>query len=358
MTSRVFDVYDLSQVSAPRREATALAAALGFSESRAGQAALIVSELATNLVKHARGGQVVLRPLYDVCRPHGFHPYAEAQHAARAWPGSGIEVLAIDRGPGLDLASARREGYSTAGSLGVGLGMIERQSDQFDTVSQPPLGTIAVARVWVRPPDAASAAPCAEVPLAAISVPIKGESLCGDGWAAHLDTAVPTILVVDGLGHGPAAAEAASLAVDDFDRGHHRTPVDLVNDLHAALRPTRGAAVAAIQFDPERAIARFAGVGNISGALIGPDLKRQSMVSHNGTAGHIAPRVQEFTYPVPRQATIVLHSDGLTAHWNPEHYAGLWSRDPALIAGMLYRDCARGRDDGTIVVAQWKAPRE
>ena len=80
------------------------------------------------------------------------------------------------------------------------------------------------------------------------------------------------------------------------------------------------------------------------------------MVSHNGTAGHSAGRIQEFTYPVPPQATIVMFSDGLGSHWDLAAYPGLAQRSPALIAGVLYRDFSRRRDDVTVVVARERRP--
>ena len=76
------------------------------------------------------------------------------------------------------------------------------------------------------------------------------------------------------------------------------------------------------------------------------------MVSHNGTAGHSARRIQEFTYPWSSDALLVLYSDGLVSHIHPERYPGLLKRDPDLIAATLYRDYARRRDDATVAVAR------
>jgi len=120
--------------------------------------------------------------------------------------------------------------------------------------------------------------------------------------------------------------------------------------MHDALRATRGAAIAVVNIDIGERLTRYAGLGNISGMIVTPDHKRVTLVSHNGTAGHIARRVQEFAYPLLRGAVIVLHSDGLSASWDPARYPGLWQRDPALIAAVLYRDFNRRRDDSTVVV--------
>ena len=126
-----YAVEDSSQVGSARRAALDLAGHVGLPEERAGRAALIVTELATNLAKHARSGELLLRAI---------------QTNGGGAP-EGIEILAIDRGPGMrDLPRAREDGYSTAGTLGHGLGSIERQSDFFQIYSQPS-GTVAVAQL-------------------------------------------------------------------------------------------------------------------------------------------------------------------------------------------------------------------
>ena len=73
------------------------------------------------------------------------------------------------------------------------------------------------------------------------------------------------------------------------------------------------------------------------------------MISHNGTLGHIAKRMQAFDYPIAGPPVVVLHSDGLGTSWQLEKYPGLTACDPALIAGVLYRDFNRGRDDVTVL---------
>jgi anti-sigma regulatory factor (Ser/Thr protein kinase) len=359
MTSIAFDVHDSSQVSAPRREASALAMRLGFSDARAGQASLVVTELGTNLVKHAKGGQIVLRELKG------------ARTEGRGAEGSGLEVLAIDRGPGFqNLGEALRDGHSTSGTLGAGLGAISRQSDQFDVYTQQPGGTVVVCRWWTHARSTAngvangvmsagagseegapgSGASGDAFGLGAVSVAMVGQPVCGDAWAAQLGPHQASLLVADGLGHGVMASEASAAAVNVFERTPTQAPADLVGAMHDALRATRGAAVAVVNIDIGERLARFAGLGNISATIVTPDQKRVTLVSHNGTAGHIARRVQEFAYPLLRGAVVVLHSDGLTAHWDPADYPGLWMRDPALVAAVLYRDCNRRRDDSTVVV--------
>ena len=328
MITKAFSISaNTAAASAPRQHAARMADALGFAEARAGQVALVVSELATNIAKHAHDGWLLIQEI--------------VAHGVR-----GVEVLALDKGPGVP-QYALRDGFSTAGSLGTGLGAIRRQADQFDIFTQQGVGTIAVARVWSESRKA-PAAPS----VTGISVPMAGQTVSGDAWGAHSDARRQVFIVVDGLGHGPQAAEAAAEAMRIFEQKSAIAPVELIEEVHLALRATRGAAVAVASIDTERDVLRYAGVGNIVASLVTPGSARQSLASHNGTAGHAMRRLQEFTYPVRPGATLVMHSDGLGTQWNPQTYTGVWGRDPALAAGALYRDFTRGRDDATIVVAQ------
>ncbi len=329
-----YPLTDPSQVGAPRRAVTTLAERLGFSAARAGQAALVVSELATNLVKHAQRGEILLRPIDD------------APGALSAC----IEILAIDAGPGMpDVARSRRDGHSTAGTLGHGLGAIERQSDAFEVYTQPS-GTVIVARLWREPPPLSP--PRDRYQIGAVQVSHPTEDICGDDWSARVRNDRIAMIVADGLGHGLSAHEAARAASAVFAQLHEEAPQRIVEDVHAALRATRGAAVAVLVVDCERGLARYCGVGNISAVVLNADGTRHSMVSQNGTAGHTASRIHEFNYPVAGGSIIVMASDGLGTHWDLSAYPGLRTRDATIIAGVLYRDFSRRRDDVTVVVVK------
>ena len=328
-------VTDSSQVAEARRQVSWLAARLGFSEERGGQAALIATELGTNLAKHARGGELLVRPLDD---PDG--------------GAAGVEIVSLDKGPGMPEAAAR-DGYSTTGTLGHGLGAIERQADHLDLYTQPS-GTAIVAQIWRERPRADPAPGRFEI--GAVHVSKDGEDVCGDDWGWRQREGRLALFVADGLGHGLHAHDAAIAATRVFAAGHEQPPRLLITDVHAALRSTRGAAVAMLAVDLERRVGTFAGLGNIAGVILQPSGARHNMVSHNGTAGHSAARIQEFSYPVPAQATILMFSDGLASHWDLSLYPGLGLRSPALMAAVLYRDFSRRRDDVTVVVARERRP--
>jgi anti-sigma regulatory factor (Ser/Thr protein kinase) len=329
-------IAEASQVAEARRLITNLARTLSFNETDVGKVAIVVTEAATNLLKHAAEGQILARPLEQA--------------------GSlGLEILALDRGPGLtNMNQALNDGYSTAGSPGTGLGAIIRLSTVFDIHSQADKGTALLAQMWPQNGTHAAArlaagSPPLEVGVVCLAKP--GQDVSGDNWAMTQGVEHSLIMVADGLGHGQEAA-AASLAATNLlpDKGQLK-PAAIVGAAHAALAHTRGAALAVVELDLARLVVRFAGIGNISGTVLGAD-HDQHLASHNGIVGHQVRKIQEFTYPWSAEALLLLHSDGLISHWNLSRYSGLLSRHPSLIAGVLYRDFSRGNDDVTVLVAK------
>ncbi|MFB3854743.1 MAG: SpoIIE family protein phosphatase [Vicinamibacterales bacterium] len=329
-------VEDATQVGEARRAAAQVCEVVGFDAGRSGQVAIVVTELATNLVKHAHGGELLMGPLEG----HGV---------------SGIEILSVDRGPGLsNPGECMRDGYSTSGSPGTGLGAIRRISSHFDMFTAPGAGTIVLSRIWEGRRVSKMPEPAFEV--GAVCLPAPGEAVSGDSWAVRHGSGMALLVVADGLGHGPAAAEASAAAVDAFERGVSSSPGAMVERLHAALRGGRGAAVAVAELRADSRIVRYAGVGNISGVIVTPEWSR-SLISYNGTAGVTARKIQEFTYPWPENALLVMHSDGIATRWTLDAYPGLRARDPSVIAAVLARDHARGRDDLTVLTARERSKR-
>lgn len=333
VSSTMLAVTESSQAGHARRTAAALAARLGFNEEAQGKVAIVVSEAAKNLVAHTKGvgGQILLRALH-------------------AGPHSGLEVLALDKGPGMaDVDRCLRDGYSTAGTSGVGLGAMRRMSALFDIHSAPGVGTAVLAQLWADKPPPASG-----VEVGAVCVPMPGEEVCGDSWAVDFKQGRLFVLVADGLGHGPEAARASRAAVVSFLEQGPLALVDLMRAAHQELRSTRGAAVALASVDGARL--HFAGVGNIAAAVVSPgDIQR--LVSMNGTLGHQAHRMQQFSYAWDPGDTLVMCSDGLATQWRLDPYPGLLARHPSLVAGVLYRDFARGRDDATVLVVREASAR-
>ena len=314
-----------------RRFASKLAEALQFSESDIGRVALVVTEAATNIVQHAGRGEILLRPF------------------ALEAPAS-LEVLALDKGPGIaNIAEALRDGFSTGGSAGKGFGAIARLSTYFEISSAPGQGTAILARIGrVKPKRPVEPG----LEWGVVCVPKREEEVCGDAWAVTAGRVRNTILMVDGLGHGLHAFDAAKEALRAFLEHPREGPASILNALHETLRGTRGAVAAVAEIDWDKRELRWAGVGNIGGTLMPVDGKASSLVSHRGTVGQNVTRVQEFTHRWPDEGLLIFHSDGLSSRWELERYPGLARKDPSLIAGVLYRDFASRLDDVVILVGR------
>jgi anti-sigma regulatory factor (Ser/Thr protein kinase) len=318
-----------SDASAARRIGQRLAQAQGFDETRAGQLAIIITEAATNILKHAGHGTLFIGPAESGAAP-------------------GIDVVAVDDGPGIaDFATSVLDGVSTAGTFGTGLGALKRQSDEFDVYSARGKGAAFFMRLW-RDPEPPARRP---IVTGALALPLAGEEECGDGWAVGCHERGATLVAADGLGHGPQAALAAQAVIGALDRNRDLEPAELMERAHEALRITRGAAVAIAHIDCARDEVRFAGIGNINACVI-DDKGRRALVSHNGIVGHNMRKVQEFSAAYPPGALCIMHSDGVQTQWDLDAYPGLRVRHPALIAAVLLRDFIRRRDDAMVLVVR------
>ena len=327
----VFPMGDASSVGEARRHAVQLCHECGLDEVETGRFALIVTELGTNLVHHAKGGRLLL-----------------SERLGRAE----VEVVSIDEGPGIaDIARSLGDGFSTGSTPGTGLGAVRRLAAEFDIHSAVPGGTIIVARLRA----ALLAAPAAEsaIMVGAISVAAPRESVCGDGWAFALHGNKASLMVVDGLGHGPDAAHAAGEALSEFQHEPMLSPREMLERTHVRLRHTRGAAVSLMQVDATADTVRSAGAGNVLGRLVSGTSDR-TLLGQNGTAGLSIRTPEEVSTPWPPHALLVVCSDGIATRWPPDVLLPVLGRDPTLAAAILWRDYSRGRDDAVAAVLRRK----
>ena len=321
---------DPSVPGAARRAAMELADRVGFTEARAGEVGIAVTEAATNLLKYARNGALMVR-------------------LARSARHAGVELAALDSGPGIsDLAAAAADGSSTGGTLGIGLGAIARLGSGYDLHSVPGRGTVLTAAFWPAgvTPDRAG--------VDGITRAMTGEEVCGDAWAVRPAGDRCLVLVCDGLGHGPLAARASAEAVRAFLADPAEAPAELLRRLHRALAGTRGAAAAVACLDYPAGQLRYAGVGNIAGSVVTGD-RRSALLCHPGIVGHQVRTIRETSYPLAPEGIVVLHSDGLTERWSLADYPGLAGHGPLVIAATLLRDAGLHRDDASVLVAK-RAP--
>lgn len=301
-----------------RRTANELASAAGLDEQRRSAVNLVTVELANNILQHAGSGQLLFQ-------------YMQRTGA--------FDIMAIDHGAGmLNIGRCFEDGFSTRSTPGLGLGAVQRFAKRFGAYSTAARTTVVTARMAEDNP---------EPDVSVICTAIHGETLSGDAWSISNDGR--SFCVVDGLGHGMLAADAAKAAIEIFHKHHGASPGSTLERMHAALKATRGAAAAVTRINPEAGTLNFAGIGNISCVLLGEG-KSQSLVSHNGTLGHQLRRVQEFSYPYKRRDLLLMHSDGLTTQPKLGVPASLLSESPFVIAPFLFSEQLRGRDDATLLV--------
>lgn len=339
-------VHDSTRVRDVRVAAGAAARQAGLAEDRIAAAELVATELATNLLKHAGGGLILL----DLVGPPG--PAYGDERVSR------VQILAVDHGPGMpDTAAALRDGYSTTASLGAGLGTCLRTADDFGLHSAPGRGTIVLARIASRPQHDTTGPHPAPLPVrvGGVNIPLAGGEFSGDAWVGVRTADRVTLMLADGLGHGPLAARASSAAVEELRRAPHLPPADLLRRLHSALRDTRGAAVAVAQLDAGTGQLSFAGVGNVGARLRRGD-SWQGLVSRPGIVGaHLPAHLPQHQEAWTDDCLLVLHSDGLPSRWSPGpavHASS--SLDPAVIAASIVRDASSParpvRDDTAVAV--------
>lgn len=322
-------------VGALRRAVAGLAAAQ--SAPRRGQAELVATELGTNLLRHAKpGGYVLYRQTHD-----------------------GVELLSVDSGPGMGshhpptfgasatpAVGALGRPASRAGGLSVGLASIRRMVTDFDCYSTP-AGTILLARLGGT--DSGSGG---RWRYGAVNVPLGGAGASGDAWAVRAEQRLAA-LVVDGLGHGAAAATAAQAAVTVFEQRPVTDPEDFLRRAHEAMRTTRGGVAGLCVIDSHHDQLTYAGIGNTAAQVVYRGDK-QHLISHGGMLGtHLAaPRVHAQQRPWPPSATLVMTSDGIRNGWDLSAYPGLLGHDPTVIAATLHRDFTRSTDDATVLVVR------
>jgi anti-sigma regulatory factor (Ser/Thr protein kinase) len=325
-------VDDHSRIAEVRRAAALLGQTMGLTPELIAQACLVTSELCTNILKYAERGEIWMSTL----TAHGV--------------AYGLDIVALDRGPGIaNFDAAVKDGYSTGGSLGIGLGTMRRAAALFDIYTGPGLGTAVLLRLHEKklsaPVDDGFAVACR-------MTPIRGEIISGDSWSCQRVDQALAVAVVDGLGHGPKAAEAAHAAIESFHRSVHELgPARTIDLAHQALLSTRGAVMAVACIDARAQTLRFAGLGNISAVVHAQGVSTR-LGSTDGTVGYGVRKARESSVAWMPRSTLIMNTDGLSSRWNLAKHPGLLACHPVLVAAVLHREFARNTDDATVVVVQ------
>ena len=329
IASQHLDVLHESAVGQARRLAVSAARELGFDPQACEEIALAASELASNLVKHSGGGRLSVTPL----KRKGI---------------AGLEIVARDKGPGIaDIDRALTDGISTTGSLGIGLGAVNRLMDELDIRSEPGKGATVTARKWLR--ETGLAFELCPLVFGSALRPMRSGDPNGDVVVIERWLGSALAGIIDGLGHGPLANRAA-FAARHYVETHYDLPLkELFLGTGRACRATRGVVMALARFDWEQERLSFASVGNVEARVLKhpesyPFMVRRGILGVNATLPVVT------THHWEPDNVMVIHSDGLRTHWRWEDFAGLSDQPAPELAQEMLRVLARGNDDASLVV--------
>lgn len=324
---------DRSNANVVKKEIRKIAESVSFSPLKLAHIDILISELTTNLTKHApAGGEFLVKHFVDDGR-------------------DGLEILCIDNGPGIDdLPRMLQDGVSTSGTLGHGLGALKRLSDHFEIYTKKDWGTIVLCRIFR---NEAPLRVLQKVAIGAILVPYKGESLCGDGWAYKTCGSILKVLITDGLGHGKEAFFASQQAIRYFMNSDEISPSDMLRGIHESIRLSRGVVATCINVDLTTLKGTMCGIGNISGRVLG-FLSTRVFLSYNGIVGHNIPaRLMDREIDVSN-GLLVLCSDGLKDRWDLASHPMLSRYDISIAAAVIYKENNRRSDDVSVLLLKIK----
>lgn len=303
-----------------------------FTEIEVGKIDIIVSEITSNLIKHAGGGELLYRVLLHRDTPT-------------------FEIICIDRGPGIkDVLHAMKDGSSTTKTLGGGMGSMDRLSTTFQVISMQDWGTLLYSRVVSTKEEGEK--PHFDVDIRALLVPKPPEEECGDGYAVVHNKAYTRILFGDGLGHGKHAAEAINVAKKFFLNCDESDPVSIVRQMHEEVRRTRGLVATVAVLDRKSNNWNICGVGNINTRMY-TGIEYRTYMAYNGTIGlNIPNSMKASTIASEKNQHLIMCSDGIVTRWNLNRYPYIFKYDPFIVAGAIYKDFSRGNDDASVFIAK------
>jgi anti-sigma regulatory factor (Ser/Thr protein kinase) len=326
-----YKMEERSYVSYIKREIHNRVARARFAAHQGAQIDIIVSELASNIIKHAERGELLVRV---------------EDHGALS---STFEIISIDNGPGMaDTTSMLKDGTSTTRTLGQGLGAVSRLSNVWQLYSIPGWGTIHYAMVTTE----VSLANKTAIQVRALCVNKPREEVCGDGFNIKRTKSAVSIFFGDGLGHGLHAKAAIDAASEFFAETREDDPVAMIKLMHGEIRRTRGLVGIVVNGDIKSRHWRICGVGNIA-ARIYSGLGFKNYMSYNGTIGLTIPgSMKASMYPMESNQHLIMCSDGIKTRWDLNRYPSILKFDNIILASAIYKDFARGLDDASVLIAK------
>jgi negative regulator of sigma-B (phosphoserine phosphatase) len=186
--------------------------------------------------------------------------------------------------------------------------------------------------------------------VAAATMP--GETESGDRhWAGAVSNGM-MFAVIDGLGHGQAAAAASNIAIATLEQHVGNPVIELLQRCHEALRGTRGVAMSLAAFNTEDSMLTWIGVGNVEGTLThrNAGLPSDRLLLRNGVVGNHLPTLRAGELNIRPGDILTMVTDGVTAEHPPR--VSMDGRAEAVAHGILASAC-KGTDDALVLVARY-----
>lgn len=329
--SQVINIIHQGNVFPAQKMARSFAQDIGFRENECEQLAIVASELASNLIKHANGGTIKFIQITEPTR-------------------IGIQIESEDNGLGMfNTNDSLTDGFSTGNGLGFGLGAVNRLMDNLDIITPAEGGTRIICNRWLRPSDNHIFSHLLEFGVA--TRPHKFEKDNGDSFVIKCWKNCALVGVIDGLGHGSKARKAA-LCARNYIEDHFDQPLEnIFKGVDRACRSTRGVVIALALFNLDTKIFQLASVGNIESRLFGSNNPTNFAV-RRGIVGLNAPKAAVSTHQWTDKSILILYSDGLHSKWDYNDFSEeIWTK-PEVAAHTILAQQGKDNDDATIVIVK------
>lgn len=353
-------------VAIARRLAAEAAERISFQSSRAKEAVLVASELAQNHLAHnTRNGLIRISGLILKDAPQ-------------------LTIASLDEGPGIfDVKEAVKDGFSTSGGLGIGLGTVMRLSDKFHICSMkvgtspcPDLGsdvqfdTVAVSTLIDRKTDIRGAEACpleeqndslARQPqrnngpdISALIRPYPGEICSGDAFHCRNDERFCRMTLIDATGHGVSAANVSQRIMDTMSGlSLDMEPDKILETAGDILAGSDGASVHVLLIDRVLSKIKAAGIGNVNGTLY-LDGKRHKLISRPGVLGNGRSVLKKSEpYDFSSHILCFIHSDGVKPPPDLAPEIALKPVPSDIWAQLFFSPEPSIEDDASLVVFKW-----
>jgi anti-sigma regulatory factor (Ser/Thr protein kinase) len=320
------------EVIAIRRIAKEMAHDIGFDERTREEISLVVSELASNIIKYTQRGMITLSP---VC-----HEQCE-----------GIMIEAEDDGDGFNQHTALKDGVSTSGTLGVGLGAVNRLMDEFDILQRENhTGTRIICKRWLH--DNSNHGEHCPFEFGVFSRPKPNEFANGDTFIIKNIRNATLVGVIDGVGHGVLANQAANIARQYIERHAESSLLDIFRGVERACVATRGVVMALAVFNWKKRTFRYASVGNIEAKFFSREHEKPKFFVRRGILGKHAPAPVITENEWHSGDMLALHSDGISTHWHWDDFLPYVNSPAQVMTEEIFNVMEKNHDDATIIIVK------